>query len=157
MTPWERNKGPDGKANVACRVPGCPCSGYVHAELEFDPECEYCVKAAMKGQPKLDPEAKQALGRISPELAQLQLVGLVFQWVDAHEEEAELLRREMDLEGDFEELDVALQLINPVVLINRLHCAAPNLNLRDLNHQDPVEATKAVILMFTIIDRMNRL
>jgi hypothetical protein len=106
--------------------------------------------------PPLDPEADQALGTVSPELAWLQVGGLVMQFVERYPDLANAMARKMDLDMNFEELDELLQLIDPVAGINQLHYIQSDINLREVDHQDPVLVLKGVIRMLTISDRMNR-
>lgn len=106
--------------------------------------------------PPLDSEAEQALGMVSPELAWLQVGCRVWQFVDAYPDLAAAMGRKMDLQMDYEDLDVFLQEINPIAGINQLHYIQSDLNLQDLNHQPGVKVLEAVIEMFTISDRMNR-
>jgi hypothetical protein len=105
-------------------------------------------------EPQLEPEAKQALGNISPELLKVQLCDMVIWFVEEHWDQAEMLGREMDLPMYYSDLQDLLEVSPPVPLVNQLHYAAPNLNLQDLNHQQPLEVLKAVITMFTTSERM---
>lgn len=105
-------------------------------------------------EPKLDLEAKQALGNISPELLKTQLCSLVIQFVEEHWDQAEMLGREMALPMYYCDLQDLLEVSPPIPLVNQLHSADPNLNLQDLDHQQPLEVMKAVIKMFTTSERM---
>jgi hypothetical protein len=104
---------------------------------------------------ELNPEAKQALGEISAEVAWLQVGGLVFQWTEAHRNEARKLCGPIDSRMDQWKMDEILRRINPVVGINQLHFSTPDLNLQDIPHQDPVEVLKALIRLLTISSRLN--
>jgi hypothetical protein len=106
--------------------------------------------------PRLDPEADEALGMVSPELAWLQVGYRVRQFVDAYPDLAATMGRAMDLQMDYEDLDVLLQEIDPIVGINQLHYIQSDLNLQDLDHQPGAKVLEGVIKIFTISDRMLR-
>jgi hypothetical protein len=102
---------------------------------------------------RLDPEAKQALGRVSPELAALQLRTLVSQVADIYPEETEKLRQKYEYPVDLTNMLEVLGIMDPVRLANQLHYADPKLDLQNLPKQDPLKVLEALLKMFTQSDR----
>jgi uncharacterized protein YfaS (alpha-2-macroglobulin family) len=105
----------------------------------------------------LDPEAKQALGSVSPELAWLQVRTLVSQAVEKDLRKAENLRQTANYPVDLTNLLEVLGAFNPVRGVNLLHESNPTLNLQDLMKQSPLAVLNAVLKTLMTNDRHNSL
>lgn len=106
---------------------------------------------------QLDPEARQALGRVSPELAWTQVRALVSHIREQYPEEAEQLRQKWEYPVDLSNLEEVLGAMNPVRGVNQLHEAAPNLDLQTLPKQQPLKVLEALFKMFMESDRYQSL
>ncbi len=100
----------------------------------------------------LDPEAKAALGELSPVLVWSQVVNLVAHTFEAYPDEANMLLDKYQPPVNQEWLYVALQHLDPVVGINSLveindH---PKLNLEDLMKSNPPDVLDKVLFMVTL-------
>lgn len=103
----------------------------------------------------LDPEAKQALGRVSPELLKAQLEASLAN-VEANYQAAgeELIKEAQWLGG--QSLDDLLALVgnfDPVDLVNQLVYINPDLDLKDLMHLPVLVPLKALLRVLTISSR----
>jgi len=101
---------------------------------------------------QLDPEAKAALGDLSPVLVWSQVGNLVAHTFEAYPDEADKLLCRYQPPVNQEWLYVALQHLDPVVGINNLvemndH---PKLNLKDLTKSNPPDVLEKVLFMVTL-------
>jgi hypothetical protein len=101
----------------------------------------------------LDPEAKQALGKVSPELAWRQVQDKVVHLLEEDYREAVQELEAADYPVDLRSLVEVLAVGNPVRAVNNLHYANPNLNLQNLEKQNPLKVLRAVLKMLTSSDR----
>ena len=106
---------------------------------------------------RLDPPAKFALGKVTPQLAWEQVQALVAQCLEEYYQAAEELRQRMGLAVDLRNLQEVLGITNPVRGINNLHYSNPDLNLKALPEQPPLEVLQAVLKMLLNSDRWNSL
>ena len=100
----------------------------------------------------LDPEAKAALGDLSPVLVWSQVVNLVAHTFEAYPDDAEKLLDKYQPPVNQEWLYLALQHLHPVAGINNLieindH---PKLNLKDLMKSNPPDVLEKVLSMVTL-------
>ena len=107
-------------------------------------------------QYRLDPEARQALGNLSPELAWLQIKTAVSRAIEYQFPEADKARQEANFPVDLRNLMEVLEVTNPVRAINNLVYRNPRLNLQTVE-KFPLEALKAVLRMLTSNDRWTAL
>lgn len=93
----------------------------------------------------LEPEAKLALGKVSPELAWLQVRAQMDSVAELYSQAGEELLDYEGLEIDLFNLQELLGLMNPVQAINLLVYSNPDLDLRDLPKQPALQVLKAVL------------
>lgn len=96
---------------------------------------------------RLGPSARAALGKVSPELAWLWVNDMVYHAADQYQAEALALADKLNLDMDFASLDVVLAEMNPIQVINELHCTNPSLSLQNLIKQPPLKVSESVIQM----------
>jgi hypothetical protein len=108
-------------------------------------------------QYQLDPEAKEALGKVSPELAWLEVKAMVQQAIQYPFKEAEDMRLTANYPVDLRNLTEVLEVGSPTRAINQLHYASPNLNLQQIMKQPPLKILESVLKMMTVSDRYNSL
>ena len=104
----------------------------------------------------MDLAASKALGKVSPELARIQLLDLVAGAMVHHPEQAEALAQQMNLPGSLEDLLVMLGNMKPAALLNQFHYMNPDFDLQDLTPYDPQKpllALQAVLSMVLESDR----
>jgi hypothetical protein len=106
---------------------------------------------------ELDPEAKQALGRVSPELAWLQVKTLVQEAIQQEYDQAEEMRLQANYPVDLTDLTEVLEVMNPVRGVNQVHYANESLNLQHLPQQPPLKVLQALLNMLMNSDRYNSL
>lgn len=106
---------------------------------------------------QLDPEARQALGSVSPALAWLQVRTLVSQAIETDLRRAEDLRETANYPVDLVNLLAVLGAFSPVRGVNLLHESNPTLNLQDLMKQNPLAVLNAILKTLTTNDRHNSL
>jgi hypothetical protein len=106
---------------------------------------------------RLDPPAEFALGKVTPKLAWEQVQALVAQCLEEYYQAAEELRQRMNYPVDLRNLQEVLGITDPVRGINNLVYANPDLDLKNLPDQPPLEVLQAVLKMLTSSDRWNSL
>ena len=110
------------------------------------------------GKPfQLDPEARQALARVSPERAWLQVRTLVQQAIREHYEEAEKMSLKANYPVDLPNLAEALENGSPICGINHLHYANPDLKLTNIPKVPCLEVLQAVLNFLTVSERYQSL
>ena len=115
---------------------------------------DYAAMSQPIGKPfQLDPEARQALGRISPERAWLQVRTLVRQAIQEHYAEAEKMRLKANYPVDLTNLAEALEIGSPICGINHLHYANPDLKLTNIPKVPCLEVLQAVLNFLTVSER----
>lgn len=107
-----------------------------------------------RSQHALEAEARQALGKVSPELAWAQVQAHLNQCVEEYYQAAEELRLRYNLPVDLRSLQEVLADFNPVRGVNELHYSTPNLPLNDLMNQPPLKVLEAVLRMLLENDRL---
>lgn len=110
-------------------------------------------QAAKPKHYNLDPEAKQKLGPVTPELAWEEVKTQVQNAIQNQYKESEALRLKANYPVDLRNLTEVLELIHPVRGVNNLHYANPSLNLQSLPKQPPLSILQAVLNMLTSSDR----
>ena len=126
------------------------CRRQLHlAEPEYEKASAEAAERARRDRPKyrLTKQAKKALGKLSPELAWLQVGTMVAHVQEQYEEAGEELCRVHDLGEDLSDLLEWLESMDPVKGLNLLNNQVPDLNLRDIPHQAPLSVVEAVLKM----------
>ena len=103
--------------------------------------------------PQINFDAQVALGKVSPQLAWLQLESLVNQAIEVEYEHSQELAEESNLPIDLTNLTEILAETNPVRGVNEFQYANPKFDLKNIPKQKPLEALKAVLKMLTESDR----
>jgi hypothetical protein len=102
----------------------------------------------------LDPEAKEALGSVPPEVAWEQIHTLVFQAFEYQPGEAQKLMDEYQPPfRDQMSLDLALQHVDPVVGLNNFQYLNKKVDLRDVMKSKPLDVLEEVLRMITLSDK----
>ena len=105
---------------------------------------------------QLDPEAKEALGDLSPVLVWSQVVNLVAHTFESYPDEADKLLEKYQPPVNQEWLYVALQHLDPVVGINNLVAvnSDPKLDLQNLlKSASPPDVLENVLFMVTLSNK----
>ena len=105
----------------------------------------------------LEPPAREALGKVSPELAWEQVQAMLMQCVEEYYQAAEELRLRYNLPVDLRNLQELLGDwgLNPVRAVNELRYANPNFDLKDIPAQEPLKVLEAVLRMLMLNDRLQ--
>jgi hypothetical protein len=102
----------------------------------------------------LDPEAKEALGSVPPQVAWSLIHTLVFQAFEYSPDEAQKLWDQYQPSfHDQMGLDLALQNLNPVVGINNFQYLNEKVNLKEVMKAKPLDVLEEVLKMVTISDK----
>lgn len=119
------------------------------SEPEYERASAEAAERARRNRPKyrLTRQAKKALGKVSPELAWLQVGTMVAHVQEQYEEAGEELCRINDLGEDLWNLLEWLGNMDPVKGLNLLNNQVPDLNLRGIPHQAPLSVLEAVLKM----------
>jgi hypothetical protein len=110
------------------------------------------VSPTQEPKPQLSLDAQVALGKVSPQLAWVQVEDQVGQAIEEHYEESEQLRLEYNLPIDLTNLTEILAETNPVRGVSELQYINQNLDLKNIPKQKPLEVLKAVLRMLTESD-----
>lgn len=106
---------------------------------------------------QLDPEAKQAIGKLSPELVWEQVKIMVQQAIQQYPQESEALRLKANFPVDLVNLMEVLGVMNPIRGVNQLHYANENLPLTKIPKLPLTEVLQAVLKFLTDSDRYQAL
>ena len=101
----------------------------------------------------LDPEAKQALGRLQPKSMQTDLLCCLGNIQDRYEQAGQELIRLAQWDDGKRSLDDLMVVVgswDPIYLANQLIYINPDLNLSDLPHLPVLEPLKAILRVLTI-------
>lgn len=109
-------------------------------------------KAAHKS--KLSPQALIALGKVSPELAWLQLRGKFQEDLQEYRGASEELAKREHLPESLESLGGSMQSFHPIPAINFLLESNPDLDLQNIDHLPPLTVVKAIMRMMLTNDRL---
>ena len=106
---------------------------------------------------QLEPEVQAALGKVSPELAWVQVEAMLMQCVEEYHQAAEELRLRYNLPYDLRDLQEVLSdwKLSPARAVNELHYSNPNLDLKSLPEQPPLKVLEAVLRMLMLNDRLQ--
>jgi hypothetical protein len=106
---------------------------------------------------QLEPDAQAALGKVSPELAWVQIEAMLMQCVEVYYQAAEELRLRYNLPVDLRNLqELAGDWgLNPVRAVNEFHYSNPSFGLRDIPEQPPLKVLEAVLRMLMLNDRLQ--
>src|SRR5579872_5425639 len=109
------------------------------------------------GEKEADPEltfnAQVALGKLKPAAVAEQVKVLVQQAFEYQPDESQQLIEKYNLPIDETNLTEVLELFNPVKLVNELQYANPELSLKDLMKEPPLQVLEAVVKFLTTSDR----
>jgi len=104
----------------------------------------------------LDPEAKEALGNVPPQVAWSLIQALVFQAFDTQPDEAqELWDKYQPPCRDEMSLDLALQHLDPVVGINNFQYLNEKVNLKDAMKSKPLDVLEEVLRMVSLSSKWH--
>src|ERR1019366_2211143 len=104
----------------------------------------------------LDPEAKEALGSVPPQVAWSLIQALVFQAFDTQPHEAqELWDKYQPPCRDEMSLDLALQHLDPVVGINNFQYLNEKVNLKDVMKSKPLDVLEEVLRMVSLSSKWH--
>ena len=102
----------------------------------------------------LSPEAAEALGRVSPELAWLQIREAFQGAIQDYPEASESLAKYENLPESLESLGGSLGSFNPVKAINYLVESNPDLSLQDIPHLPPLTILRALLTTMLTNDNL---
>ncbi len=124
-----------------------------HHQTAMEAITEEDAKQSLKPKSKLSPEAISALCNVSPELAWLQLVDMVFHAQAEYSQAAQEVVSHMGLQESLDHLleSLATKSAFPdtVSAINHLVESNPTMDLRDIDHLPLLEPLKAIARMLT--------
>ena len=124
-----------------------------HAQASSEAaERQWQERLALWRSAPLEPDAKKALGNVSPDLAWLQVGSMVYHAADQYQPEAQAAADELNLDMDFASLHELLAEMNPVCGINEFHRANPYLNLQNLTNEPALKVLESVIQMLLYSD-----
>ena len=103
----------------------------------------------------LEPPVQLALGKVSPELAWLQLKTLVQQAIELNHDQSKALADKLNWPLSLEEMSECLGLMNPVRGLNELLYINPQFNLQSIPQGNPLKALEAVLRMYLVSDRFQ--
>jgi hypothetical protein len=95
----------------------------------------------------LKPETVAALGRVSPELAWMQIRAEIMGDLQERPVAAKQWCQKYNLAGSLEKLELDMGIWDPVSSLNHLVESNPHLNLRDIPHLPMFTILKAVLEM----------